>query len=80
MWDQIEDRILAAFQADHFPDVPFVAHHALADAGACDAQPLYTQFGAVEFVGAGNSGDFVEVGGEDAAAGHDGDAAGGLQD
>ena len=46
--------------------------------GGSGPQPLYTQFGAVEFGGGGDGGDFVEVGGEDAAAGHDGDAAGGL--
>ena len=38
VWDQVEDRILAAFETDVFPaDVPFVAHHALADAEACAA-------------------------------------------
>ena len=30
VWDQIEDSILAAFETDCFPDVPFVARNAAA--------------------------------------------------
>jgi len=31
VWDQVEDHILAAFEADRVPDIPFVAHNARFD-------------------------------------------------
>ena len=38
VWDQVEDRILAAFETDRFPaDVPFVAHNARFDEGCLKA-------------------------------------------
>ena len=38
VWDRIEDRILAAFEADDFPvDVPFIAHNARFDEGCLRA-------------------------------------------
>ena len=43
VWDQIEDHVLAAFETDCFPGIPFVAHNARFDEGCLKA--VFTAYG-----------------------------------